>query len=77
MGEMTVPRQIFYAAVNKHGWIIGSSTRSLRRDVIEFLMGIERRYYPNAPHIASWAKTRKKWGYRIVRFVVEGPQHVS
>ena len=77
MADLNIPRQIFYAAVNKHGWIIGSSTRSLRREVITYLMGLERQYYPGAPHITSWTKTRKRWGYRIVRFEVEGLHHVS
>lgn len=77
MADVNIPRQIFYAAINRSGYVIGSSTRSLRREVIDYLMTLERQYYPNEPHIASWTKTRRRWGYRIVRFEIEGPHHVS
>ncbi|GAA0765835.1 hypothetical protein [Brevundimonas olei] len=77
MGEITVPRQILYAVVNKGGWILASTTRSRRSDVIAEMMRIERKYYPNDPSAESWAKLRKRWGYRIIRFEVEGPAYVS
>lgn len=77
MGEIIVPRQILYAAVNKGGWILASTTRSRRSDVIAEIMRMEQKYYPNEPWSASWTKVRKRWGYRIIRFEVEGPTYVS
>lgn len=77
MAEINVPRQILYAAVNRGGWIMDSTTRSRRSDVIAEMMRLEREYYPNDPSAGSWAKSRKRWGYRIIRFEVEGPAYVS
>jgi len=77
VGEITVPRQIFYAVVNKGGWILASTTRTRRADVIAEMMRMERKYYPNDPSAESWAKSRKRWGYRTIRFEVEGPAYVS
>lgn len=77
MGEIVVPRQIFYAVVNKGGWILASTTRTRRADVIAEMMRMERKYYPNDPSAESWPKARKRWGYRIIRFEVEGPAYVS
>jgi len=77
VGEIIVPRQILYAVVNKSGWILAPTTRSRRSDVIAEMMRMERKYYPNDPSAESWAKARKSWGYRIVRFEVEGAAYVS
>ncbi len=41
------------------------------------MMRMERKYYPSDPSAESWAKARKRWGYRIIRFEVEGPAYVS
>lgn len=77
MSEIIVPRQILYAVVNKGGWILASTTRSRRSVVIAEMMRMQRKYYPADPSSESWAKARKRWGYRIIRFEVAGPAYVS